>query len=335
MKTRLRHLRRRDAAGFNALQLAARYGFPKLRRTAREHVALIELGGGFSIKDSQRYCSQLGIPLPPIHAISVLGAANDFTGDPNGADGEVALDVQNVLGATAGKMPIFCYFAPNTAAGFAAAIAQAAADNQSSALSISWGQEEASWLAQDLAAMESAFAACTKAGMSCFAASGDDGSSDGGRGNNVDYPASSPQVAGCGGTTIGASGEIAWSYGGGGWSSRFGRPAWQGITFSTRGVPDVAGDADPNSGYQVFVGGHEYVFGGTSAVAPMWAALAAILSTLKGQRLGLFGPRTWQLMDLTDVTAGSNGAFKARTGWDPCTGLGLPNAAFAQAVLAA
>lgn len=339
---------------YTAAQLARRYGFPSLTQTAHDHVAIIELGGGFSVTDINLYCKAVGCKVPPVHAISVDGAKNSFTGNPNSADGECALDVQNVIGATGGKIPLLVYFAPNTSQGFANAIMQVAKDNKACALSISWGQDESGWTAAERAAMDTALQMCGSGGtnISCFAASGDDGSADGGSGNNVDYPASSPYCVGCGGTTITGSAdgqEMAWSYGGGGYSANYPRPGWQTVTGNPqirsgrnpvwreglgfmRGVPDVACDADPNTGYTVFVGGKSYVFGGTSAVAPMWAALTAMLSTIAGKRLGFLGPQLYSLNNLDDITSGVNGAYSAVKGWDPCTGLGVPSAAFTAAM---
>lgn len=98
-----------------------------------------------------------------------------------------------------------------------------------------------------------------------------------------------------------------------------------------RGVPDVAGDADPDTGYQVLVDGQSQVFGGTSAVAPLWAGLIARLNQAKGTSFGLVQPALYagiapgaDMPGFNDITRGSNGAFSAGPGWDACTGLGSP-----------
>jgi kumamolisin len=98
-----------------------------------------------------------------------------------------------------------------------------------------------------------------------------------------------------------------------------------------RGVPDVAGNADPATGYQVLVDGQRTVIGGTSAVAPLLAALTARLAQGVGKHLGLLqsslysGARPGQpVAGMRDITRGSNGAYRARPGWDACTGLGVP-----------
>jgi kumamolisin len=97
-----------------------------------------------------------------------------------------------------------------------------------------------------------------------------------------------------------------------------------------RGVPDVAGDADPDTGYNIRVDGQAMVVGGTSAVAPLWAGLIAVLNQNLNRRLGFVNPQLYainQSAGFHDITQGNNGAFSAAAGWDPCTGLGSPNGA--------
>jgi len=126
---------------------------------------------------------------------------------------------------------------------------------------------------------------------------------------------------------------------GGGVSEAFALPGWQttvGVPSPAgtagRGVPDVAGVADPQTGYQVRVDGKDLVIGGTSAVAPLWAALVARLAQATGRRFGLLQPALYDAVTagdvppgFRDVTSGSNGAYSAGKGWDPCTGLGVPD----------
>jgi kumamolisin len=97
-------------------------------------------------------------------------------------------------------------------------------------------------------------------------------------------------------------------------------------------VPDVAGDADPSTGYQVRVDGTDVVYGGTSAVAPLWAALVCRLAQALGRRPGFLPPLLYggttagrPAPGFRDITSGSNGAYTARPGWDACTGLGVPD----------
>ena len=100
-----------------------------------------------------------------------------------------------------------------------------------------------------------------------------------------------------------------------------------------RGVPDVAAQELP--GYCVFLDGVELAMGGTSAVAPMWAALAARINQRLGRQIGLFSPLLYASAEKSfrDVTAGNNGRFKARAGWNPCTGLGVPVGSAIEAAL--
>jgi kumamolisin len=94
----------------------------------------------------------------------------------------------------------------------------------------------------------------------------------------------------------------------------------------------VAGNADPTTGYQILSGGQAQVVGGTSAVAPLWAALVARLAEASGKRFGLLQPLVYvgvspgvAVPGFRDITSGNNGAYSAGPGWDACTGLGVPD----------
>jgi kumamolisin len=153
------------------------------------------LGGGFRPADLETYFKKLGVAMPSVAAVSVDHAGNSPTGDANGPDGEVMLDIE-VVGAIAPRANIAVYFAPNTDAGFLDAITTAIHDtaNRPSVISISWGGPEVSWTAQAMTAMDEAFQAAAALGITVCAASGDNGSSDGvnDAGEHVDFPASSP-----------------------------------------------------------------------------------------------------------------------------------------------
>jgi kumamolisin len=314
-------------------------------------VALVELGGGFRPADLQTYFAGLGLRSVAVTAVAVDGAANAPTGSADGPDGEVMLDIE-VVGAIAPAARIVAYFAPNTDAGFLDAVTTAIHDttHAPSVISISWGGAESTWTSQALTAMSSAFEAAAMMGITVCVASGDNGSSDGvaGGGNHVDFPASSPFALACGGTSLKASGqaiesETVWNDGsaggasGGGVSSFFATPAWQErlhatsstgavVPLSMRGVPDVAGDADPETGYGVRIDGSDTVIGGTSAVAPLWAALVARINQINGKPAGFVNPALYaNPQGLRDVTQGNNGAYAATAGWDACTGLGTPD----------
>ena len=334
--------------GFLPTEIAALYGFAGVQ-AADQCIGIIELGGGYTDADNQAAFGAMKLPVPPIVAVGVDGAANN-PADTSGANGEVALDIQ-VAGGVAVGARIAVYFAPNTNQGFADAISQAVHDpvNKPSAISISWGSPESKWTGQAIAAMSAAFADAAALGVTVTAASGDalatDGVKDGKA--HVDYPASDPKVLGCGGTLVAASagaltGETVWKSNGGGTgggvSALFARPAYQrGLTIPKRtgrkggrGVPDVAGNADPDSGYRIVTGGKVGIIGGTSAVAPLWAAIAAVLNAHRDAPLGQPHAALYAARDgFHDVMDGDNKAgavgYPAAPGWDPCTGLGSPN----------
>jgi kumamolisin len=343
------------ARSYTPVELAKIYAFPPDADGSGQTIAIIELGGGFGRADLDAYFSGLGVPAPTVSAVGVDGASNQPGGDPNGADGEVLLDIE-VAGALAPGANQVVYFAPNTDAGFLDAVSEAAhAEPTPVAISISWGQSEDSWTAQARTAMDQAMADAAALGVTVTAAAGDDGSTDrtsDGR-VHVDFPASSPHVLACGGTRLQAdpadgsvTSETVWNNGsgngatGGGVSDVFELPSWQqavGVPDAAdggtgRGVPDVSAVADPQTGYQVRVDGNDIVIGGTSAVSPLWAALVARLSQLTGKPLGLLQPTLYNGVTagvvapgFRDVTDGDNGAYPAGPGWDACTGLGVPD----------
>ena len=268
---------------------------------------------------------------------------------PNSADGEVQLDIE-VVGSVAPGAKIAVYFAPNTSQGFQDALTTAIHDatNKPSVISISWGSAESTWTAQAMTAFDSAAQDAAALGVTICAASGDSGSSDGvtDGSNHVDFPASSPHILACGGTSLTSSNgkitsETVWNdgaqggAGGGGFSNQFPLPAWQASANikppagGGRGVPDVSGDADPETGYKVLVDGESLVIGGTSAVAPLWSGLIALLNQKLGKPLGFLQPAIYALPATADafhdITSGSNGAFSAGPGWDAASGLGSPS----------
>jgi kumamolisin len=349
---RVRHPAASAAVSYTPIQVASAYGFPSGTGQG-QCVALIELGGGFQLADLDTYFKGLGVSTPSVVAVSVDHATNSPTNDANGPDGEVMLDVE-VVGAIAPQANIVVYFAPNTDAGFLDAITTAIHDttHKPSVISISWGGPEVSWTAQAMTAMDDAFQAAATMGITVCVASGDNGSSDGvtDGSDHVDFPASSPFALACGGTSLKATGssissEIVWNDGanngasGGGVSGFFALPSWQtglnavdnqgkSTALSKRGVPDVAGNADPQTGYDVRIDGTDTVIGGTSAVAPLWAALIARINQVSGKPAGYLNPSLYQNPNaLRDITRGNNGDYDAAAGWDACTGLGSPNGA--------
>jgi kumamolisin len=335
---------RATSLSFDPNQVGALYGFPTGVDVSNQTIAIIELGGGYRPADIKNYFKKLGITAPPVKSVLVDHAHNRPT-TTNSADGEVMLDIE-VAGAVAPGVGIAVYFAPNTDRGFLDALSTAIHDqlNKPCAVSISWGGPESAWTTQSMQAMDQVAQEAALLGITVTVAAGDSGSSDGvtDNQNHVDFPASSPNVLACGGTRlIGANGTIAqetvWNDGGqggatgGGFSAVFAKPTYQQGAFpgNFRGVPDVAGDADPETGYNILVDGQSMVVGGTSAVAPLWAGLVVLMNQKLGRRLGFLNPLIYPINapnGVRDITQGNNGAFSAGPGWDATTGKGTPMA---------
>jgi kumamolisin len=336
------------AISYSPRQVAQLYQFPLDVDGTGQTIGILELGGGYKPADLKNYFASEGVKEPNVISFSVDKGKNAPT-NPNSADGEVLLDIE-VAGSVAPGANIVVYFAPNTSKGFQDALTTAIHDakNKPSVISISWGGPESTWTAQSMTAMDSAAQDAAALGVTICVASGDNGSSDGVNdgANHVDFPASSPNVLACGGTSLQSSNgaitsEVVWNdgaqggAGGGGFSVQFPLPSYQqaaGITPPAnggRGVPDVSGDADPETGYNVLVDGQSLVIGGTSAVAPLWSGLIALLNQKLGKPLGFLQPTLYALPStagaLNDITQGSNGAFSATPGWDAATGLGSPS----------
>jgi len=337
-------------ASFTPPQLARLYHFPTGVDGSGECIAIVELGGGFRPADLKAYFAALKLAVPTVRSVSVDGGRN-APSNADSADGEVMLDIE-VAAAIAPKAKIVVYFAPNTTKGFLDAITTAVHDttHKPSVISISWGGPESTWTQQAMTQFDQAFRDAAAMGVTVCCAAGDNGSGDGvsdGR-PHVDFPASSPYALGCGGTKVTATdgaiaSEVVWnenartSATGGGVSAFFALPAWQKKakvpTLATsgrsgRGVPDVAGDADPATGYRIRVDGKNLVIGGTSAVAPLWAGLVALCNQQLGRPVGYLNPLLYGSLAgkglFHDVREGTNGSYHARAGWDPCTGWGSP-----------
>lgn len=327
---------------YTPAQVAKLYGFPHDANCAGQTIGFIELGGGYRPSDLRDYFQGLGLQPPAVKCISVDQAYNR-PATAQSVDGAVTLDIE-VAAVVAPGVNIAVYFAPNTARGFQDALSTAVHDqlNKPSVLSVSWGNAEANWTAQSMENFHLVAQEAALLGITIIAASGDSGSSNGiddGK-NHVDFPASCPHVLAVGGTQLVASNgniekETAWNDGpnggatGGGYSTVFQRPAWQAavVTQSGRGVPDVAGNADPDTGYNMLVDGQLEVAGGTSAAAPLWAGLIVLLNQKLNRRLGFANPLLYnidQSRGFRDITMGNNGAYTATYGWDCLTGLGSP-----------
>lgn len=350
------HVRRHQASAptdvsYAPPTVARAYDFPSGTDGSGETIGIVELGGGFSSSDITSYFAGLGLPSPSVTVVSVDGAQNAPTGDPEGPDAEVELDLE-VAGSVAPGARLVVYFAPNTDRGFLDGVTAAIHDTtyRPSVVSISWGGPESSWTAQARDALNAACEDAATMGVSVVVSSGDSGASDGVASGalTVDFPASSPYVLGCGGTRLLLSGEtivkeVVWNElaigegaTGGGVSEAFPLPSYQSGAsvpsapngFAGRGVPDVAGDADPTSGYSVLVDGSGTVLGGTSAVAPLWAALLARVNQALGTPAGFVNPLLYSpsaRADFHSITSGNNDGYSAGPGWNACAGWGSPD----------
>ena len=377
------HFSRRAAAGaaaaatFTPPTLAHLYNFPAGLDGTGQTIGIIELGGGYRPADLRAYFQKLGITAPRVTSVSVDHARNHAVGTPDSADGEVALDI-DVVGAVAPGANIVVYFAPNqTDQNFLDALTTAIHDTKHSpsVISISWGGAESAASQAFMQQFDSALQSAALLGITVCTAAGDDGAADSRADTwdgqpHVDFPSTSPWALSCGGTSLTAASntiasEAVWnqhgtdpqshSFGatGGGISQFFPVPAYQqSVALPApagtggkpgRGVPDVAGDADPATGYDIQVDG-QFIqgFGGTSAVAPLWAGLIAVINQGLGARAGFVNTLLYSKVQAAgafhDITSGDNKVgpnaigYAAAAGWDACTGLGSPDG---QKILAA
>jgi hypothetical protein len=341
-------------------QVAKLYNFPTTS-AAGQTIGILEFGGGYIQSDLQAYFKGQNLPTPAVTAIGIDGVNNSpgSASHPNGDDTEVALDI-SVAGSVATGAKIAVYFAPWTEQGWVDAVTTAVHDatNHPSVLSISWGWPEnesyggLAWTQAAIDAVSTTFQEAAMLGVTVFAATGDYGSNCGiGDGvAHVLYPGSDPWLTACGGTSIAnVSGttftEDTWPSTGGGISNIFPLPYWQnwaGVPHSAnpaansgRGIPDIAGNADPSSGYELILyGSANGPWGGTSAVAPLYAALVALLNADMGEPVGYLNYNLYAFAgsnvyrDTNDgVSNASNGApgYKSGPGWDACTGFGSVN----------
>jgi kumamolisin len=356
--------------GFTPLQLASLYNFPKNLDGTGQTIAILELGGGFHSQELTTYFQNLGIATPPsVTAATYPNGGTNSPGtnalDPNNPDVEVMLDIE-VSGAVAPGAKIVVYFAPDaTDQSFLGVMNAIISDtvNKPNIVSISWGGPEDSATTQFQNEFDQLLQSAASLGMTVCVAAGDSGSADFAADDpnwdkkaHVDFPASDPFVLACGGTQLTSSSgtiskEVVWDDGqndgtGGGVSRVFALPSYQqdaGVPPAAdpggpvmRGVPDVAGDAAPASGYRIICDGTSFPdpaqglppVGGTSAVAPLWAGLIARINQGLNKPAGFINPLLYAApanASFRDITQGNNGDYNAGAGWDPCTGLGSPN----------
>jgi len=268
---------------------------------------------------------------------------------------EVTMDIE-LAGALAPGAEIVVYMAPNTEQGIHDAVSQAISGRETppASLSISWGEPETGVSDVYLNSVNEVLRDAAMLGVTVCVSSGDEGAMNGSMDGKpvVNFPAASPHVLSCGGSAVKSVHgekvlESAWNCAlhgmrgatGGGVSRRFQPPQWQekhGVPLAPtgsegRGVPDVAGPADPHRGCALIVGGECCSSAGTSAVAPLWAALIACINSTLNTRCGYITPLLYELAKhnlkpLREITEGNNGFYEAGPGWNACTGLGSPRA---------
>ena len=241
-------------------------------------IAIVELGGGWVQSDMGTFFKSIAQPLPQLTDVSVDGAQNGHQSPKDDADGEVALDIQVAAAAyyaATGRPAVIRIYWPVPKTPAAWPPPSTRRPRTSAMFARSRGDsDEANWNLNTLQAMEAAAATATASGMVVFAAAGDNDSSDGGPAPaNVDAPASCPHVIGCGGTNKTSTCETVWNDDpgetngegtGGGYSTVFPVQAFQAGAPNGPGrmVPDVAADADPRTGYRIFLYGAPAVVGG-------------------------------------------------------------------------
>jgi kumamolisin len=358
-------------------EVAGFYNFPAVPANINtQTIGLMEFGlGGFAQIDINAFFATLPIAIPVPVVVSVNSMVNS-PGSNIDIDREVTLDI-DVAAAIAPGAVFAVYFSTYDVNGVVQALTTALlpmpGQPTPSVISISYGSAELfGWTEADMSQITGLMEMAANLGVTVIAASGDSGTDcNVGDGNpHVLYPASDPGVLAVGGTSIASSGssfnQTTWTSTGGGFSEFFSPPTWQlgafdGIGcfnpdgFYGRGVPDIAGNADPNSGYQIVVGGQtQQPIGGTSAAAPLYAGLVAILNAMllatnNNKNLGLINPVLYGLNGATingqpvfsEIADGQNNGVGinllswspstpgytsvAGAGWNACTGLGSIN----------
>ena len=315
-------------------QIGELYNFPFQFRGSNRVIAIIEFGGGFKYSDLDYYFLnylRLGVK-PQVLYFTMDGVKND----PDSPDSiNVTSDIE-IAGSIAKCSIILVYFAPNTELGFFDAVYFAMNNMNYSipcALNISWGSAEKENTPSFMRSMNTIFEKARKYNINVFCAAGNNGSSDGLTGLNVSFPASCQNVIACGGTTIKVIDgkivdEVVWSETGGGYSKIFLRPLYQdeAVTRKYRGVPDIAGNADPKTGYIIYFNGKLKVIGGTNTVSPLYSGLTALLSQARGS-IGYLNDIIYPnaktvCYDIVEGSNGPDGKWDATVGWDPCSGNG-------------
>ncbi len=289
------------------------------------------------IADLHQFESLNNLPTINPTVVQVGSPSNDTSGTA-----EWDLDSQDIQAMAGGQVAQMVFYTASsfTNAAITAALNKAVTDKTVSVINVSLGECELYTQADgSMAIDDQIFQLAIAQGQTFSVSSGDSGSKECGNppgtATGASYPASSPYVIAVGGTTLytgtggNYGGEVVWNGGGGSPSLVEPKPSWQnGIVAGTfRGVPDIAFDADPNSGAIIVVNGQNQQWGGTSLAAPLFVGSWARIQTANNAKLGF--PAYWiysrgaqMTPAFHDVTSGTNGDYSAATGWDYTTGYG-------------
>jgi kumamolisin len=296
---------------------------------------------GFMVDNVTSYYTQVGVsPMSTVDQVMFNGTPT-YDQDSS-AETELDSEFSGMIAAGA-SVHVFAS-ATNDDPGELAVFTAILDDNRAKIANYSWGSCETTVTSSHASDMDKVFARAIAQGVNIMIATGDSGSDSCGDGTNkADWPASHPDVVGVGGTTFNQNGstlsETAWSGSGGGISALWPLPAWQsalGAPYTMRSYPDVAFNADPNSGEAIYTGpsgGASWmVIGGTSMAAPQWSGFMALVQasrTAAGKPgLGALSPIIYGMTaanratTFNDVTSGNNGLYNAGPGWDAVTGWG-------------
>jgi len=359
--TKRHYLKKASAVGnsksmsYTMNQIVKIYNFPTVISSAKKVIGVLSFGGGLfgtlnssgvlTNGDVQQFWSSLGISqsnFPQVIVVPINGATNNpVVGANENGTTENTIDVETI-GAVypSSNLTIILYIAPPTSTFYdlvnyvlTKAVVVNGLSYSPSVISISWGCPEVQNGTVDCIQTNGLFAKAVSNGITICAASGDNGSSDGISGVNADFPSSSPNVVACGGTTLvcpsgvydSNTKETVWSGSGGGFSILFQKPSYQSNLKKSayRSTPDIAFNADPNTGVLYLINGQQGIIGGTSIVAPLMSAYIALTNPV-----GFINTKIYSSpvpSPFYDITTGNNGAYSASVGYDNCTGWGSFN----------
>ncbi|HET7556471.1 MAG TPA: S53 family peptidase [Rhodanobacteraceae bacterium] len=322
--------------GHDPMEFGTLYGGSGLPTGSGVSVGIITNGDlSATLSDLNQFTSSHGLA-----AVSTQIVNTDGTGTDTSGTAEWDLDSQDILGMAGGQIGKIVFYNIPTLANSSMVddFNTAVSANAVKVINVSLGECETSAKGDgSAAAADNIFKQAVAQGQTFSVSTGDAGSNECGgspRGTTPSWPASSPYVVAVGGTTLNATtttwqGETVWADTGGSPSTFEPMPSWQvgvgqNAGHTTRGLPDIAFDADPNSGSKIIVNGSLAQYGGTSLSSPLFVGFWARMIAAKGTGIGFAAPKLYALPSTAfhDVVSGSNGGEKAAPGWDYTTGFG-------------